>query len=105
MKHIVVLASEHGAAAADVSEANSELTNQSGNILRGNDPATLSSPVIIFDQLQVEKVEFHHDKSWANVRIDYRVELNQGQVHSQHRTEKRRWEWQHREAGGVGAKH
>ena len=88
-------------AAADVSEAISELTNQSGNILRGNDPATLSSPVIVFDQLQVEKVEFHHDKSWANVRIDYHVELSQGQVHSQHRTEKRRWELQHREDGWV----
>ncbi len=98
---IPVPASHPRPAAADVSEAISELTNQSGNILRGNDPATLSSPVIIFDQLQVEKVEFHHDKSWANVRIDYRVELNQGQVHSQHRTEKRRWELQHREDGWV----
>ena len=98
---IPVPASHPRPAAADVSEAISELTNQSGNILRGNDPATLSSPVIIFDQLQVEKVEFHHDKSWANVRIDYRVELSQGQVHSQHRSEKRRWELQHREDGWV----
>src|SRR5229473_5999318 len=51
---IPVPASHPRPAAADVSEAISELTNQSGNILRGNDPATLSSPVIIFDQLQVE---------------------------------------------------
>ncbi len=29
------------------------------------------------------------------------MELNQGQVHSQHRTEKRRWELQHREDGWV----
>ena len=45
---IPVPASHPRPAAADVSEAISELTNQSGNILRGNDPATLSSPVIIF---------------------------------------------------------
>jgi hypothetical protein len=87
--------------AQDVSEAISELTNESGNILRSGDLAVLSSPVVIFDQLQVEKVEIHHDKSWANVRIDYRVELKQGSVQSQHHTDKRRWELQHTPEGWV----
>jgi hypothetical protein len=85
----------------DVNEALSELTNQSGNILRADDLGVLTSPVVIFDQLQVEKVEIHHDKSWANVRIDYRVEINQGAVRSQHHTDKRRWELEHTPQGWV----
>jgi hypothetical protein len=85
----------------DVSQAISELANESGNILRANDLATLTSSVVIFDQLQVEKVEIHHDKSWANVRIDYRVELKQGAVRSEHHTDKRRWELEHTPQGWV----
>ena len=87
--------------AGNVSEAISELANQSSGILRGGDLASLPAPVVIFDQLRVEKVEIHHDKSWANVRIDYRVELNQGQVKSQHHSDKRRWEIQKTEDGWV----
>ncbi|HTC91968.1 MAG TPA: NlpC/P60 family protein [Terriglobales bacterium] len=87
--------------AGNVSEAISELTNQSSGILRGGDLVSLPAPVVIFDQLQVQKVEIHHDKSWANVRIDYRVELNQGQVKSQHHSDKRRWELQKTEDGWV----
>jgi hypothetical protein len=85
----------------DVSAAISELTNESGNILRASDLGALVSPVVIFDQLQVEKVEIHHDKSWANVRIDYRVELKQGIVRSEHHTDKRRWELEHTPEGWV----
>ncbi|HZR29976.1 MAG TPA: NlpC/P60 family protein [Terriglobales bacterium] len=87
--------------ASNVSEAISELTTRSSGVLRNGDLASLSAPVVIFDQLQVEKVEIHHDKSWANVRIDYRVELNQGQVKSQHHSDKRRWELQKTEDGWV----
>jgi hypothetical protein len=87
--------------AGTVSEAISELTSQSSGILRSGDLAALSAPVVIFDQLRVEKVEIHHDKSWANVRIDYRVELNQGQVKSQRHSDKRRWELQQTEDGWV----
>jgi hypothetical protein len=85
----------------DVSQAISELANESGNILRANDLGTLTSAVVIFDQLQVEKVEIHHDRSWANVRIDYRVELKQGAVRSEHHTDKRRWELEHTPEGWV----
>jgi hypothetical protein len=85
----------------DVSQAISELANESGNILRANDLGTLTSSVVIFDQLQVEKVEIHHDRSWANVRIDYRVELKQGAVRSEHHTDKRRWELEHTPDGWV----
>jgi hypothetical protein len=93
--------SEARPTAGNVSEAISELTSQSSGILRSGDLAMLSAPVVIFDKLQVEKVEIHHDKSWANVRIDYRVELNQGQVKSQHHSDKRRWELQKTEDGWV----
>ncbi len=93
--------SEAKPTANNVSEAISELANQSSGILRSGDLAMLSAPVVIFDQLRVEKVEIHHDKSWANVRIDYRVELNQGQVKSQHHSDKRRWELQKTEDGWV----
>lgn len=76
----------------DVAQAISELTSESGGVLRSGDLAALSLPVVVFDQLQVEKLELKRDKGWANVRVDYRVELKQGQVKNQNHSEKRRWE-------------
>jgi hypothetical protein len=73
-----------------VSEAISELTNASGGVLRMD--GTTSSSVVIFDQLRIEKMEIKRDKGWAEVRVDYRVELNQGQLKNQRHSEKRRWE-------------
>jgi len=82
----------------DVNEAISELTNASGGVLR-TDALAASSSVVIFDQLRIEKTEVKRDKGWAEVRVDYRVELNQGKLQSQHHSEKRRWELQRKPDG------
>ncbi len=83
-----------------VSEAISELTNASGGVLR-MDSTTSSSSVVIFDQLRIEKMDIKRDKGWAEVRVDYRVELNQGQLKNQRHSEKRRWELRRTQDGWM----
>ena len=85
----------------DVTQAIAGLGNESAAILKSGDFARLSLPVVIFDQLQVEKLELKRDKGWAQVRIDYRVELNHEQLNAKQRSEKRRWELRRTEDGWV----
>lgn len=87
--------------AKDVAQAITDLGNESAAVLKSGDFTTLSQPVVIFDQLQVEKLELKRDKGWAQIRVDYRVELNQQQVESHHRSDKQRWELRRTEDGWV----
>jgi hypothetical protein len=87
--------------AKDVAEAITELASESAAVLKSGDFAGLAQPVIIFDQLRVEKVELKREKGWAQIRVDYRVALNRQQVESRHRNEKQRWELRRTDEGWV----
>jgi hypothetical protein len=105
------LVAQHGKPTREeVAEALSELSNASQNILRTADPLQPPIPVVIFDQLRVERVQIKGDRGWADVRIETRASLGGESVASRshtpstvsrsqtpkmdrkNRQEKRRWE-------------
>jgi len=96
------LVAQHGKPTREeVAEALSELSNASQNILRTADPLQPRLPVVIFDQLRVERVQIKGDRGWADVRIETRASLGGGLTASRprmakmdrkKRQEKSRWE-------------
>ncbi len=75
-----------------VAEGISELSNAAGNILRTDDPLQLRMPVVIFDQLSVERVEIKRDHGWAHLQIDSRASIAGQGIDLKKRLEKVRWE-------------
>ncbi len=83
----------------EAGEGISELCNAAGSALRADDPQKPRLPVVIFDQLHVERVETKHDHGWAHVRIDSRVSIVSGRAALKPRHEKVRWELRRTESG------
>jgi hypothetical protein len=69
----------------------SELSNASGNELRG-DAARYAAPVVVFDQLQVTRMELKRDHGWAFVQIEERASLWGDDADLGKRSETVRWE-------------
>ncbi|MBZ5702733.1 MAG: C40 family peptidase [Acidobacteriia bacterium] len=98
----IQLVTRHGKPTREeVAEALSELSNASQNILRTGDPLQPRLPVVIFDRLRVERVQFKGERGWAEVRIESRAALGGGttaarsetaKMDRKNRQEKRRWE-------------
>jgi hypothetical protein len=59
-------------------------------------------PIVIFDELQVERVETKRDKGWAHVQIDSHVRIAGEGTDFKRRREKVRWELR-RDASGWAA--
>lgn len=85
----------------EVAKSVSELTNGTGSVLRTHDLSKLPVPVVIFDQLNVERVEITGDRGWAHVRIDSRVSLAGERADFKRRHEKANWELRRTELGWV----
>jgi NlpC/P60 family protein len=83
----------------EVAEGISELSNAAGNILRTDDPLQLRMPVVIFDQLSVERVEIKRDHGWAHLQIDSRASIAGQEIDLKKRIEKVRWELRRTESG------
>jgi len=80
------LVAQHGKPTREeVAEALSELSNASQNILRTAEPLQPRLPVVIYDQLRVERVQLKGDRGWADVRIDSRASLGGGSTASRSR--------------------
>ena len=84
---------------SQVTEGISELSNASGSVLRTSDPTRLALPVIIFERLQVERLEIKGDHGWARLQIDFRATIAGGETDYKRRREKVRWELRHTESG------
>jgi hypothetical protein len=84
---------------SQVAEGISELSNASGNVLRAGDPSKLALPVVIFERLRVERLEFKRDHGWARLQIDSRATLAGGETDFRRRREKVRWELRRTESG------
>ena len=69
----------------------SELSNASGSELRG-DAAHYATPVVVFDQLQVNRMELKRDHGWAFVQIEERASLWGDDADLAKRSETVRWE-------------
>ena len=84
---------------AEVAQALSELTNGSGRVLRRPNFGQLARPIVIFDQLSVEKVKVRHNEGSAEVRVKWRLQLDQGRVRKTSRSEKLNWQLRFNEQG------
>jgi hypothetical protein len=96
---IVIAAGSKLPTSGQVAEGISELSNASGNVLRTDDPSKLALPVVIFERLQVERLEIKRDHGWARLQIDSRATLSGGETNYKRRREKVRWELRRTEAG------
>ena len=75
------------------------MSNASGSVLRTNDPTKLALPVIIFERLQVDRLEIKRDHGWARLRIDSRATIAGGETDYKRRRERVRWELRRTESG------
>jgi hypothetical protein len=83
----------------EAAEGISELSNSTGNLLRAEDPSKAGIPVVIIDQLNVERVETKRDRGWAHLKIDSRVSIVAERATLKPRHEKVRWELRRTESG------
>jgi hypothetical protein len=84
---------------AEVAQALSELTNGSGRILRRPNFGQLARPIVIFDSLSVERVKVKRNEGSAEVRVKWRLLLDQGKTKKTSRSEKLRWQLRFNEQG------
>jgi len=83
----------------ELAEGISELNNAAGNLLRTGDPSTLQVPVVIFERLEVERLEVKRGHGWARLQVDSKVLIAGGLTEVKRRREKVRWELRHTELG------
>lgn len=84
---------------AEVAQALSELTNGSGRVLRRPNFGQLARPIVIFDQLSVEKVKVRRNQGSAEVRVKWRLLLDQGRTKKSSRSEKLQWQLRQNQEG------
>ncbi len=87
---------------AEVAQGISELSSGAGNVLRGDDPARLEVPVVIFEGFQVERLELKRDHGWAHLLVDSRATIAGGEAAYTRKREKVLWEL-HRASSGWEA--
>lgn len=83
----------------EVAAGISELSNAAGNILRVDDPMQLPAPIVIFERLDVERVEIKRNHGWARLQIETRASIAGGNTDLKRRREKVRWELRRTESG------
>lgn len=96
---ILISAEQRKPTADEVADGVSELSNAAANVLRTDEPLRLQQPVVIFDELRVERVEIKRDKGWAHLQINSRVRIAAEGADFKHRHEKVRWELRRSENG------
>jgi hypothetical protein len=76
----------------EVSRSIGELSKACGNVLRADNPSKLLVPVVIFERLQVQRLEIKRDHGWARLQIDSRATIAGGATEYKRRREKVSWE-------------
>jgi NlpC/P60 family len=80
----------------------SELTDAAADALRTAEPLQVTLPIVIFDELRVERVETKRDHGWVHLQIESHVRIAEEGVDFKRRREKVRWELR-RDASGWTA--
>ena len=76
----------------EVAQGISELSNAAGNFLRAGDLSKVGMPVVVYDQLHVERLEIKRDHGWALLQVDSTVSIAGGETELEKRRENLRWE-------------
>jgi hypothetical protein len=98
-KSIIVTAGAKQPTSSQVADAIADLTNGSGEVLRADDSLKLVLPVVIFERIEVERLEFKRNHGWATLQIDSRATIAGGETDYKRRREKVRWELRRGESG------
>jgi len=98
-KSIIIAAGTKQPTSSQVADAIADLTNGSGEVLRADDSLKLVLPVVIFERIEVERLEFKRNHGWATLRIDSRATIASGEMDYKRRREKVRWELRRTESG------
>jgi hypothetical protein len=96
---IIIAAANKQPTCSEVAAAISELSSATGNVLRAGDPSKMQMPVVIYERLEVERVEIKRDHGWARAQIDSRAMIAGGEADYKRRREKIRWELRRTESG------
>lgn len=83
----------------EVSEGISALTNAAAENLNTTQPLKVTTPVVIFEQLTVERVEIKRNHGWAHLKIDSHVAISGDGADFKTRHDKVRWELRRSESG------
>jgi hypothetical protein len=68
-----------------------KLSEDYGNSLRGQDLLNLRAPVVVFDQVKVEKMKVKGKKGSVEIRIDGPLSLSDGRIEQKKRRDRQRW--------------
>lgn len=96
---IVISTEQQKPTADEVGDAIAQLTNTEARVLQTDEPLRVPEPLVIFDELRVERIEIKRDKGWAHLQIDSRVRITDDGADFKHRHEKARWELRRSENG------
>jgi hypothetical protein len=98
---ILITPEQRRPTAAEALDGISELANVGANNLRSAQPLNVKTPVVIVDELHVERVETKHDKGWAHLQVDSHVRIASDGADFKRRREKVRWELRRDASGWV----
>jgi len=83
----------------EVAEAILEVNDTAGSVLGSDEPLKPGLPVVIFDHLSVERVEFKRDHGWAHLQVDSRATIGSAGAVVKAKREKVLWELKRTESG------
>jgi cell wall-associated NlpC family hydrolase len=98
---ILITPEQRRPTAAEALDGISELANVAANNLRSAQPLNVRMPVVIVDELHVERIETNHDKGWAHLQVDSHVRIASDGADFKRRREKVRWELRRDASGWV----
>ena len=76
----------------EVTAALEQLLSETGDGFHGLDMLNPSKPLIVFDQVSVERVRLQRNRGWAEVRIAGALKLSQQKTNSTKHNESHRWQ-------------
>jgi NlpC/P60 family len=79
----------------------SELSNAAAGLLHTAEPLNVKIPVVVLDELHVERIEIKRDKGWAHLQINSHARIASDGTDFKRRREKVRWELRRDASGWV----
>jgi hypothetical protein len=75
----------------EVTDALEQIFGETGERFRGLDMLNPSRPLMVFDQISVERMHLQRDRGWVEVRIDGALKLSTQKTNSTKHNEEQRW--------------
>ena len=90
--NILISSQQRRPTAAETYDKILELSSQAASVLRTAEPFQTSTPIVIFDELKIDRVETKRDNGWLHLQIESHVRIVGNAVDFKRRREKVRWE-------------